>query len=179
MISQPYDREGAEHLFVHCLAASQKFSHREMSKQELVSKLKKLAQFSVDRSFRQHLAELEDRINDVIKKERRILTVTARERDVEKSIQEKINALEEKVSHYIEQKAVHEVKIKELETKVRARMQRRQMIHELKNHISAVEEMYDEIVQTRYLYDPAKIRRVEAKLAALKERLAELEHKKD
>ena len=174
-----YDKDKAQHLFLHCIGASLKFSHRAMSKRELVDKLKKISQFSVDRSFRQHLIELEDRINDLVKKERRILTVTKREREDEKTIQSKIDALEEKLSKYIQQKAEHEIRIKELETKVSSRMKRKQAVHEIKVQIHALQDIYDEIVQTRYLYDPAKVRTVEQRLASLKKRLEEMEPSKE
>jgi len=179
MILESYDKDKAQHLFAHCLYSFQRSSHREMSKRELLAKLKKLAQFSVDRSFRSHLAELESKVDILVQKERRLLSVAKKERSVEKGLQDKINELEEKLGRYIEQKSVHEAKIKELETKVQKKMRRRQMVHELKNQIHALQDVYDEIAGSRYLYDPAKIRKVEIRLAGLKKKLAEIEHGRD
>lgn len=179
MAADPYDHDKAQHLFVHCLAANAKLSGRNLSRQELVSKLKQLSQFSVDRTFRAHLSELENHIEDLVKKERRIMSAARKERANERDLQTKINELEEKLSKFVEQKAVHEVKIKELEAKVLSRMKRKQMIHELQNQIAAVQEIYDEVAATRYLYDPSKIRKIETRLEQLKKKLLALEGKKE
>lgn len=175
MILESYDKDKAQHLFAHCLSANMKFSHREMSRRELIAKMKKLSQYSVDRSFRTHLAELESKLDDLVKREKRLLSVAKKERDVERGLQGKINELEEKLGRYIEQKAIHESKIKELEARVSKKMKRRQMVHELKTQIRALQEVYDEIAETRYLYDPSKVRKVEVRLAAMKKKLATLE----
>lgn len=173
------DPPKAQELFLHCARASQKFSHREMSKRELLAKLGKLAQFSVDKAFRQHLAEMEGHVNDLIKKERRILTSAKKQKETETSLQERINILEEKLSRYVDQKSMHELQLKQLEVKVTARMKQRQLVHELKTQISALEDLYDEVIQERYQYPPAQIKKIEARLNALKQRLQEMEQGKD
>lgn len=177
MILESYDKDKAQHLFAHCLYSFQRSAHREMSKRELLAKLKKLAQFSVDRSFRSHLAELESKVDALVQKERRLLGVAKKEKAVENGLQDRINELEEKLGRYIEQKAIHEIKIKDLETKVQKKMKRRQMVHELKNQIHALQDVYDEIAAARYLYDPTKLRKVEEKLTALKRKLTGIEGK--
>ena len=173
--STTVDPQKARELFIHCAVASKKFSHRDMSKRELLGKLKKLSQFSVDRAFRQHIADLELHINDLVKKERRILTASKKQQETDHSLQERINSLEEKLSRYVEQRAIHEGQIKELETKVTARMKQRQFIHELKQDIRAMEDLYDEVSQERYRYEPSQIKKIENRLASLKKRLADLE----
>lgn len=175
MESLPYDPRKAHEFFLQCVVASAKFSHREMSKRELLSKIKKLSQFSVDRTFRQHLGELEGHVNDLLKKEHKILTLAKAQQSQEQSLQERINSLEEKLSRYVEQRTVHEVKLKELESKVTARMKQRQFIHELKQHIRAVEDLYDEVSQERYQYDSVKIKKIEARLQSLKKQLKNIE----
>ncbi|MEK6959648.1 MAG: hypothetical protein AABX47_00605 [Nanoarchaeota archaeon] len=176
MVLESYDKDKAQHLFAHCLYSFQRSSHREMSKRELLAKLKKLAQFSVDRSFRSHLAELESKVDILVQKERRLFGVAKKEKAIENGLQGRINSLEEKLGRYIDQKAIHESQIKELETKVQKKMRRRQAVHELKTQIHALQDVYDEIAASRYLYDPAKIRKVESRLNGLKKKLAEMEH---
>lgn len=175
--SSSYDISKAREFFIHCVTSSMKFSHREMSKRELLSKIKTLSHFSVDRTFRHHLGELEGHVNDLLKKERKILTLAKAQKEQGQSIQDRINTLEEKLSRYVEQRSIHEVKLKALETKVTARMKRRQIIHELKQHIRAIEDLYDEISQERYQYDSAKIKKVEARLQSLKVQLHDIEQK--
>ena len=99
------DRDKAQLLFVHALAAAQRQWQKRDAHQRLSNQIGKLSDLKLDRSLQSHVDRLDKRVGAVMNAERSILSVQQSEQRLNKAMGERLVSIERKISEF---KSVHE-----------------------------------------------------------------------
>ncbi len=163
------DRDNLLTYFGYAVKSYTKFKERGTLREKLARQLRELRELKPDAEFRKKLAELEERIANVIDKERQILTRQKKETGLQNRLKNRMAELEKKLTYFIE---FH--KQKRPEIKIGNKTKERQMlVLALKKQIAATLLMCAKLKKSKN-YPAKELAKIEGRLAALKEKLKKI-----
>ena len=161
------DNDKAQTLFLRLMIASRKLEEKEVSRKKLVEHLEKLRGIKINKSFKKELDELDIRLADLLEKEKAILVKQSAEHSLHKKLNTKIKDLEQKLTGYLEFKKQKMSNIKELEEKIKKRMEESDRIAKLQGEIEGLELVFGSLKESGS-YPPAKLQVISDKIEQLK-----------
>lgn len=171
-----YDKIKAQLYFTHLLRASKKFEERHLAKEQIARSLQKLSKVKVNKSFQNEIELLKSKIDELVEKQASIVSDQSKRVSANSELKSKINLLETKLSDYIEEKKKKNKRIKELEDKIKAKQQREEIIGSVKGELEGMELIYEHLKESGEL-DPAKLKKIEARISLMKMKLNKIKNK--
>lgn len=169
-----YDLDKSETLFLYALRSAKKFDERHMSRKRLVTQLNKIRALKVDKQLREHVDELERRINTLVNTEKKVKAQAKKEDIFHRAIVDKINRLDKKLQQYLAHHKQREDRFNKLEQKVYTTLSRDQKIGKLMGQIEAMEVLYRNLKVMGEI-SPSQLEDVRAKINEMKARLDALQ----
>ncbi len=172
MISPADIDEGKTRLLLsHLNRAVKRVKQKEEAKEKLAEHVNKLKKVSRAKSYRKEIRELEKRLSDVMEKEEEIIRHHKTKESFNRRLKEKINLLEKKLSKYIKSKGERDIRIRELEEKIKKRfVVEKREIEILEEQIMNIEKVYRKIAGEK-THTKSDLDRVRKKIESMRKRL--------
>lgn len=169
MISRPDPIKAR--IALHYLAkATKKAYDRENARKKLAAQLKQLKKISTN-TLQKHLTELENRINETVRIENKILKSQSQEDHFHADLKRKINVLEGKLGKYMDTKEARESRIKELEEKMGEKPKTKHEVSlDIKESIHRMEKIYQAAKKSKK-YAKKDLDRIRKRISSLKNKL--------
>jgi len=164
----------------HLCLISKKHKDRENALVDLKKQIDKIKKVSSKKDITDEMNKLDTRISLVLEKERVLLGVNQGEHASSKALMSNVEKNKEKIGQindslvdirkklkgYIQVKTEREIKINELEKKIRAKANKKENVSLLKSKLKKLESMYDKLNK-----EGVDVSRVSSKIEDLKLRL--------
>lgn len=168
------DTEKTRLILSHLGRAAEKLKEKDIAKQELKDQIKKLKRTIKSKVYRKEMRELEKKLGNVLEKEEKILRHQKTREAFKRRINEKIDALEKKLTRYIETKKGRDRKIAGLEENIKRRFAiEEKEIEILEEQILNLEKLFKKISGEK-AYSKATLGKVRKKIESLKKRLEKI-----
>ncbi len=165
------DYEKAGVMLRHLSKAGKKLREKEIVHKQLGEQISQIKKFSSKKDFRAQIAELENRINEALEKEQRIIHHQETENSINRRLLDRIQGLEIKLGHYMKTKAQRDERLRELEVKIKGKSKaRKQDVQAIEKQITLLERLYEKI-RKEGSYTESDLLRVEDKISDLRSKL--------
>ncbi len=166
------DAEKTQLFLSHLSRAASKAKSKEDSKSRLQEHIEKMKCSSKSKQHRQEIKKLEMHISEVITRENELIRSHKAREAQNARMREKVEALEKKLTAYLESKKKREARIAGIEESVRKKLAAEQReIEILEAQILNIERLYEQISSEK-THTKSELHEVKSKIEALKERLA-------